>query len=42
MSDQDRHEYEVERELYEHAEEEQYWLEHENMIETGNGEDNEH
>jgi len=42
MSDQDRHEYEVEREQYEHMEEEQHWAEHEKMIELENGEENEH
>jgi predicted small metal-binding protein len=42
MSDQNRYQYEVERELYGHMEEEHSWTEHEKMIELENGEENEY
>jgi len=42
MSDQDRHEYEIDRELYEHVEDEQHRLDCERLIELENGDDNEH
>lgn len=38
---EERYEYEVERELYEHMEEEQLWMEHEKMIELETGDENE-